>query len=175
MSDSHGAAHDAGAGSHAPEEHGRKADDPRESLWYRSYVPEILRGLKVTLKHILFRPRFTIKYPEEKYKCPGFEGSPPGYHGEHRLKKDENGKPKCVACLMCQTVCPAKCIDIEAAEDENGAKRPLKFEINMLRCIYCGFCEEACPKDAIELTTKYYQVSTTRAEKVYGMEKLLNN
>lgn len=127
------------------------------------------------MKHILFRPRFTVKYPEEKYNCPGFEGSAPGYHGEHRLKKDEQGRIKCVACLMCQTVCPAKCIEIEGGEDEKGAKYPVKFEINMLRCIYCGFCEEACPKDAIELTTKYYQVSTSREEKIYGKERLLNN
>lgn len=148
---------------------------PHESLWYLSYIPEILRGMWLTLKHALFVPRFTVKYPEETYKCPGFEGSPPGYHGEHALKRNEDGSIRCVACFMCQTVCPAQCIEIEAEEAPNGEKVPVRFEIDMLRCIYCGFCEEACPKDAIMLTTKYYQVARTRAEKIYDKEKLLQN
>jgi NADH-quinone oxidoreductase subunit I len=159
--------------AHGHGEDTRDKRDFRDTLWYKLYIPEIIRGLKVTLKHLLFHPRFTIKYPEEKYSCPGFEGSAPGYHGEHRLKPDESGKAKCVACFMCQTVCPAEAIEIQAGEDEKGNKVPLTFEINMLRCIYCGFCEEACPKDAIELTTRYYTVSTSREEKIYDKEKLL--
>ena len=161
--------------AHAHEERPGDKPHPRHSLWYLSFIPEIVRGLIITAKHILFRPRFTVKYPEEKYKCPGFDGSPPGYHGEHRLLRNEDGSIKCVACFMCQTVCPPQCIEIEAGEAPNGSKVPLKFEINMLRCIYCGFCEEACPKEAIELTTKYYTVSTSREAKIYDKEKLLNN
>ena len=101
----------------------------------------------------------------------------PGFRGEHRLKVDDLGREKCVACLMCQTGCPAGCIDIVAEEApwEDRDKRPRSFQIDMLRCIYCGMCEEACPCDAIELTEKLYTVSTSRAEMIYDKEKLLSN
>ena len=134
------------------------------------YVPAILQGLAKTFQWTL-RPKFTLQYPEEHH-IPR-----KGYRGEHRLKKDEQGRPKCVACFMCQTACPAECITIVAGESPwpDREKVPVKFEIDLLKCIYCGMCEEACPCDAIELTQTYTQVSTTRQEKVYDMERLLRN
>jgi NADH-quinone oxidoreductase subunit I len=98
------------------------------------------------------------------------------FRGVHRLNRDEQGRVKCVACMMCPTICPARCIHIEAAESpwEDREKYPAKFEIDQLRCIYCGMCEEACPVDAIELTTEYDIVGASRQEMVFDKEKLLH-
>ena len=97
------------------------------------------------------------------------------YRGVHRLNKDEDGRVKCVACFMCSTACPARCIHIEAAESpwEDREKYPAKFDIDELRCIYCGMCEEACPVDAIELTHTYDIVGLTRQEMIFDKSKLL--
>jgi NADH-quinone oxidoreductase subunit I len=134
------------------------------------YLPAILQGLAKTFQWIL-RPKFTVQYPEERH-IPR-----KGYRGEHRLKKDEQGRPKCVACFMCQTACPAECITIVAGKAPwpDREKVPVKFDIDLLKCIYCGMCEEACPCDAIELTQTFTQVATSRQEKVYDMERLLRN
>ena len=142
-------------------------------LLFRIYIPAVLKGLLNTLFHMVKvrgHKTFTIQYPEVKRPVRK------GYRGEHRLKKDELGREKCVACFMCQTVCPAHCIHIVAEEApwKDRDKRPKVFEIDMLRCIYCGMCEEACPCDAIELTEVFNIVSTSRAEKVYDKEKLLS-
>ena len=137
------------------------------------YLPAVLKGLYGTLLHLIKargNKTFTISYPEEHHPVRK------GYRGEHRLKKDELGREKCVACFMCQTACPANCIRIIAEEAPwpDRDKRPKIFEIDMLRCIYCGMCEEVCPCDAIELTEKFNVVSTSRAEKIYTKEKLLS-
>ena len=97
------------------------------------------------------------------------------YRGVHRLNKDEEGRVKCVACFMCSTACPARCIHIEAAESpwDDREKYPAKFDIDELRCIYCGMCEEACPVDAIELTSRYDIVGMTRQEMIFDKSKLL--
>ena len=139
-------------------------------LLYRLYIPAILKGMTTTLKWMV-RPKATLSYPEVKRPVRK------GYRGEHRLKKDEQGRPKCVACFMCQTACPAECVEIVAQEApwEDRDKVPASFRIDLLKCIYCGMCEEACPCDAIELTETYTQVSTTREEKVYDMQRLLDN
>lgn len=129
-----------------------------ELSWYeRSYLPEIFRGLGVTLRHLfgnLLGPRKrrhlqTIRYPEEQRVYP------PRFRGQHRLLLRPDGTPRCVACYMCSTACPAYCIHIVAEEspDEAIEKRPAAFEIDQLRCIYCGFCVEACPEDAIRMDT----------------------
>lgn len=136
---------------------------PRE----RMYVREAVRGIAITASHFarnLFGRRdnnpevleregvnlvTTVQYPEER------KPYPPGYRGMHRLVPREDGKPRCVACYMCATVCPAQCIYIEAGEfeEEGIEKYPVRFEIDELRCIVCGFCVEACPKDAIRMDT----------------------
>lgn len=135
-----------------------------------AYLPAIFKGLAKTLE-VMFRPKATLSYPEERHIARK------GYRGEHRLKKDDQGRPKCVACFMCATSCPAECITIVAgpAPWPDRDKVPVKFEIDLLKCIYCGMCEEACPCDAIELTPLFTQVATSRKHKVYDMEVLLGN
>ena len=139
---------------------------------FRVYLPAIARGLGRTFLH-LFKlgghRTFTVQYPEVKRTLR------PGFRGEHRLVRDEQGREKCVACFMCQTACPANCIRIVAEEAPwpDRDKRPRIFEIDMLRCIYCGMCEEACPVDAIELTPEYQLVGHSRDEMIFDKEKLL--
>lgn len=147
--------------------------EPEAAGWFErattaSYLPSVLQGLVKTFQWML-RPTSTQQYPEVRH-IPR-----PGYRGEHRLKMDEQGRPKCVACFMCATACPAECITIVAspAPWPDRDKVPAKFEIDLLKCIYCGMCEEACPCDAIELTQKFNQVATSRAEKIHGMDRLL--
>jgi len=138
-------------------------------LMVKLYIPAALKGMSRTLARV-FRPKATLSYPEEVHV------PRKGYRGEHRLKKDELGRMKCVACLMCQTACPAECIRIDAGPSPwpDREKIPLAFTIDMLKCIYCGMCEEACPCDAIELTPTFNKVATTREEKIYDINKLLS-
>lgn len=137
------------------------------------YIPGILKGLLVTLKHLI-RPqrRVTIQYPEERKDLPD------GYRGFHRLNKDEQGRIKCVACELCETACPAHCITIvpepTPAEWTDRERMPKKFDIDMLKCIYCGMCEEACPEDAIELTKIHDWSAQSREEMIWNKEKLLD-
>jgi NADH-quinone oxidoreductase subunit I len=143
------------------------------------YLPAIFQGLAKTLQW-MWRPKFTEEYPHGPgmfRKSRELHKPRVGYRGEHRLKKDDQGRPNCVACFMCATACPAECITIEAgvAPWPDRDKVPVRFEIDMLKCIYCGMCQEACPCDAIELTQTYTQVATSRAEKIYDMERLLRN
>jgi NADH-quinone oxidoreductase subunit I len=137
------------------------------------YLPAVFKGLRQTFLHLVKargNRTFTIQYPEERLPVRK------GYRGEHRLKVDELGREKCVACFMCQTICPSNCIHIVAEEAPwpDRDKRPKVFQIDMLRCIYCGMCEEVCPCDAIELTERYNVVSTSRIEKIHDKEKLLS-
>jgi NADH-quinone oxidoreductase subunit I len=145
---------------------------PKVTFWEKIYFPEIIKGLNNTIKH-LFKKKVTYQYPEKRKEIA------PRYRGEHRLKKNELGQMKCVACYMCSTACPVGCIFIEATEapaDWIGREKiPKKFEIDMLRCIYCGFCVEACPKDAIEMTNKVPRVYYDRKDFIYDMDTLLNN
>ena len=139
----------------------------------RLYFPAIIKGMLNALRH-LFKKKFTTQYPEEK--LPLAER----FRGEHILKKDEQGRIKCVACFMCATACPARCITIVADEapSDYGADRdkyPSVFTINELRCIFCGFCVEACPKDAIGMIQKIPRVYSSREEFFYDRETLLNN
>jgi len=149
----------------------RRVEAPPLTWAERLYLPEVLRGLVTTLKHLLFRRAFTVRYPEEK-RTP-----PPGSRGEHYLKKDAEGRVKCVACFLCATACPAECIYIEAAESPwpDRDKIPSKFTIDMLKCIYCGMCEEACPCDAIALSPKPFSIFEDRAGAMFDKEKLLAN
>lgn len=134
------------------------------------YVPSVLAGMKKTMEYMI-RPKATLQYPEIK------RVTRKGYRGEHRLKQDEQGRMKCVACYMCQTACPAECIEITAGPSPwpDRDKAPVQFRIDLMKCIYCGMCEEACPCDAIELTETYTQVATSREEKIYDINRLLSN
>ncbi len=147
------------------------------------YLPEVFKGFGVTLRHLFTswgqgRTSRTIQYPEQRREhYPPEQGGlePSNFRGVHRLNKDEHGRVKCVACMMCPTICPANCIHIEAEESpwDDREKYPKKFEIDELRCIFCGMCEEACPVDAIELTPIYDIVGRSRQEMVYDKAKLL--
>jgi len=148
------------------------------------YLPEVIRGFGATVRHFFTsfgqgKTSRTMQYPEERKEHRSVEegGQHIGnYRGVHRLNRDEQGRVKCVACMMCPTICPARCIHITAAESpwDDREKYPKKFEIDELRCIFCGMCEEACPVDAIELTTEYDIVGMTRQEMVFDKEKLLH-
>jgi NADH-quinone oxidoreductase subunit I len=136
----------------------------------RTYLPLIFQGITTTVRH-LFGKKITLQYPDEPYQSP----DPIIYRGLHRLNRDEQGRVKCVACFMCSTICPARCIDIEAAESPwpDREKYPKRFTIDLLRCIFCGMCEEACPVDAIELTSLYALTGKSREEMVFDKSKLL--
>jgi len=128
---------------------------PELSLTERLYFVEIFKGLGLTLGHAVktfFNPSTmpTLDYPEVQPDLPQ------DYRGRHRLMKRPDGDPRCVACFMCSTACPARCIEIIAEEAEDGhiEKRPAVFNIDLLLCIYCGMCVEACPCDAIRMDTK---------------------
>lgn len=147
------------------------------------YLPEAIKGFGTTMRHLLStvtggKNVKTMQYPEERRDdLPVEQGGmeKKNFRGVHRLNRDERGRVKCVACMMCPTICPARCIHIEAGESpwDDREKYPVKFEIDELRCIYCGMCEEACPVDAIELTTEYDVVGLTRSEMIFDKEKLL--
>lgn len=156
-------------------------EEPQLTLADQFYLPQVLAGLGTTMKH-MFRVfsgnHRVLQYPEQRREdLPVEEGGMnlPTYRGVHRLNKDEEGRVKCVACFMCQTICPAHCIHIEGAEApwDDREKYPVKFDIDELRCIYCGMCEEACPVDAIELTPVYDIVGLSRQEMIFDKQKLL--
>lgn len=156
-------------------------EEPKLTTADAFYLPQIAKGLGTTLKHMFRVARGdhrVIQYPEERREdLTPEEGGMYArtYRGVHRLNKDEEGRVKCVACFMCSTACPARCIHIEAGESPwpDREKYPVKFDIDELRCIYCGMCEEACPVDAIELTSLYDIVGLTRNEMIFDKEKLL--
>ena len=147
------------------------------SLWERLYLPEIFRGMFITARHFfrnLFHmdKRMTIEFPEKKKQLP------PGYRAEHRLMLREDGSVRCTACMLCATICPARCIEIEAEDvgDDKIEKRAKNFTINELRCVFCGFCVESCPCDAIRMDTGKFENSTfDRKTAIYDIKKLINN
>jgi NADH-quinone oxidoreductase subunit I len=176
--------------THAPHGHAepKKKELVEADIRERTYIPEFLKGLAITTKHFLRNVFYerdanlevvdrvgkntvnTVFYPEEK---PVY---PEGYRGLHRLVPREDGKPRCVACYMCATICPAQCIYIEAGEypDDPIEKYPVKFVIDELRCIVCGFCVEACPKDAIRMDSgEHAPPSYERSAQIWDEKRLL--
>ena len=148
------------------------------TFWERLYLPAIVGGFKVTLKHAyatLFQGKVvTMEYPEEKWAVPA------DYRGAPYLVKDQEGHTKCVSCQLCEFVCPPKAIRItpgeipaDQADRAHVEKGPQAFDIDMLRCIYCGFCQEVCPEEAIFLQKDYSLVGSSREEMIYNKEKLL--
>jgi NADH-quinone oxidoreductase subunit I len=137
------------------------------TFWERIYIPEIIKGLSLTLR-TMFKPKFTVEYPEVKFIPPA------SYRGRPVLVMEENGKERCVACGLCSRVCPPLAIEVQAAETQDEKERyPVKFEINMIRCIFCGFCEDVCPEEAIVMSKDYELSFSSREEAIYGKDKLL--
>jgi NADH-quinone oxidoreductase subunit I len=131
-------------------------------------LTELLSGLGLTLRYF-FRPKVTINYPYEKGPLS------PRFRGEHVLRRYPNGEERCIACKLCEAICPAQAITIEAEPREDGSRRTTRYDIDMTKCIYCGLCEEACPVDAIVEGPNFEFATETRAELFYDKQKLLEN
>lgn len=142
---------------------------PHITIIDRIYLIALIKGLLTTMKHFFSR-KFTQQYPEEKREPFA------GYRGSPRLNKDDKGRVKCVACLLCMANCPSQCISIEPgpAPWPDREKYPVRFEIDLLRCIFCGFCQEACPEEAIELSSIYELAAKSRSELCWDKEKLMS-
>ena len=150
-------------------------EEPPMNFWESTYLPAVFDGLRTTGQHVADFHPVTEFYPEQKPDLPTH------YRGVHRLNRDDKGRVKCVACMMCATACPAHCISIvaqDAPKDDpqwvDRDKFPKSFVIDELKCIYCGMCEEACPVDSIELTSIFDLTGMTRQEMLFDKEKLLS-
>jgi NADH-quinone oxidoreductase subunit I len=132
------------------------------------FLYELIKGMWLTLKY-LFKPKATINYPHEKIPMS------PRFKGQHALRRYANGEERCIACKLCEAICPAQAITIEADTREDGSRRTLKYDIDMTKCIYCGLCQEACPVDAIVEGTNTDFATETHAELLYNKKKLLKN
>ena len=127
---------------------------------------ELLKGMNVTGRY-LFKRKVTIQYPEEKTPMS------PRFRGLHALRRYENGEERCIACKLCEAVCPALAITIDSEEREDGTRRTTRYDIDLFKCIFCGFCEEACPVDSIVETHIFEYHFENRGEQIMTKEKLL--
>lgn len=130
------------------------------SLW------DLLVGMKLTNKYF-FKPKITIEYPDEETP------TSPRFRGLHALRRYPNGEERCIACKLCEAVCPALAITIDSEPREDGTRRTTKYDIDLFKCIYCGFCEEACPVDSIVLTNMGDYHMENRGENIMTKETLL--
>jgi NADH-quinone oxidoreductase subunit I len=127
---------------------------------------ELWQGLGVTLRYF-FRPKFTLNYPEEKTP------KSPRFRGLHALRRYPNGEERCIACKLCEAVCPALAITIDSTQREDGSRRTTRYDIDLFKCIYCGYCEESCPVDSIVLTDVLEFHMEEREESVVTKSQLL--
>ena len=132
------------------------------------FLIDIAKGLYLTFLR-MFSPSVTINYPYEKGKIS------PRFRGEHALRRYPNGEERCIACKLCEAICPALAITIDAEEREDGSRRTTKYDIDMTKCIYCGLCQEACPVDAIVQGPNYEFATETHEELICNKQKLLDN
>jgi len=137
------------------------------TLWF-IVLGELCSGMILTLRYMFKKP-VTINYPFEKGKLS------PRFRGELALRRYPNGEERCIACKLCEAVCPALAITIESEPREDDSRRATRYDIDMTKCIYCGLCEEACPVDAIVQGPNYEFAKETRAELLYDKQKLLEN
>ncbi|MBL4691411.1 MAG: NADH-quinone oxidoreductase subunit NuoI [Rhodospirillales bacterium] len=131
-------------------------------------LTELVRGMALTLFY-MFRKKITINYPFEKGPLS------PRFRGEHALRRYPNGEERCIACKLCEAICPAQAITIEAEPRDDGSRRTTRYDIDMVKCIYCGLCEEACPVDAIVEGPNFEYSTESREELLYNKDKLLAN
>ncbi|PPR16859.1 MAG: NADH-quinone oxidoreductase subunit I [Alphaproteobacteria bacterium MarineAlpha9_Bin3] len=137
------------------------------SFWF-IMLGELASGMFLTFKYMFKKP-VTINYPYEKGKLS------PRFRGEHALRRYPNGEERCIACKLCEAVCPALAITIESEPRDDDSRRTTRYDIDMTKCIYCGLCEEACPVDAIVQGPNYEFAKESREELFYDKEKLLEN
>ena len=130
---------------------------------------ELVRGMGLTLWSMFTGRRVTVNYPYEKGVLS------PRFRGEHALRRYPTGEERCIACKLCDAICPAQAITIEAEPREDGSRRTTRYDIDMTKCIYCGYCQEACPVDAVVQGPNYEFSTETRAELYYDKDKLLDN
>ena len=131
-------------------------------------LAELISGMMLTLK-TMFKSKHTLNYPYEKGPLS------PRFRGEHALRYYPNGEERCIACKLCEAICPAQAIVIETEPRDDGSRRTTRYDIDMTKCIYCGFCQEACPVDAIVEGPNFEFATETREELFYDKEKLLAN
>ena len=135
-------------------------------LFRTFFLVELLGGLRLTGRY-LFRKKFTVQYPEEKTP------QSPRFRGLHALRRYPNGEERCIACKLCEAVCPALAITIESEPREDGTRRTTRYDIDLTKCIFCGFCEESCPVDSIVETRIFEYHGEERGDLLMTKEKLL--
>ena len=132
------------------------------------FLKELVKGMALTFSYV-FKEKVTLNYPYQKGPLS------PRFRGEHALRRYPNGEERCIACKLCEAICPAQAITIEAEPREDGSRRTTRYDIDMTKCIYCGFCQEACPVDAIVEGPNTEFSTETREELLYDKDRLLAN